>query len=352
MPVLSHESGLADKRHDLNVKQFFGDQLLRLKCSPRTLDIYQRAHNKFFDFLNGENPALRKVTRKQVAEFYGDYLVETGLSESYRGKTAKIVREFFDKAVKLGLITSNPFDGTKITEPVDRSRHVYVDRTAIHQIIDSAEDTRWKCILGFAGLCGLRTRSEIAALRWENINWDSATFTIPEVKTKERSCPIFGDFREILEQYHQLCLGDDLLTVLSGPVFPNCPSQTQLTSRLKRTIAKAGLQPWVKPWQNLRSSCETWLLRQGFDLDVVTGWLGNSEAVANKHYLQITPHDLKAATHLKKFSNSFQNTGERQRTASSGNKKPRETTCFTGKKYTRRDSNPQPSVPKTDALSS
>jgi hypothetical protein len=62
---------------------------------------------------------------------------------------------------------------------------------------------------------------------------------------------------------------------------------------------------------NLRSSVETQLIREGFDLTTVSTWLGNSPDVARKHYLQVTPTDIsKAAAVGKKFSNSFQNTGE------------------------------------------
>ena len=56
---------------------------------------------------------------------------------------------------------------------------------------------------------------------------------------------------------------------------------------------------------------ETQLIREGFDLTTVTTWLGNSPDVARKHYLQVTPGDIAKATEVgKKFSNSFQNTGE------------------------------------------
>lgn len=60
---------------------------------------------------------------------------------------------------------------------------------------------------------------------------------------------------------------------------------------------------------NLPSSVETFLIRQGFDLDTVTTWLGNSPSIARRHYLQITPDDMTKAAGLKKFSNSFQLNG-------------------------------------------
>lgn len=57
---------------------------------------------------------------------------------------------------------------------------------------------------------------------------------------------------------------------------------------------KAQLKPWPKLFQNLRSSRET-ELTQKFPLHVVCAWMGNSQAVAAKHYLQVTDDHFKAA---------------------------------------------------------
>ena len=60
-----------------------------------------------------------------------------------------------------------------------------------------------------------------------------------------------------------------------------------IRSRLIRTIKRAGLTPWCKPWQNLRSSRETELADR-FPIQVVTAWIGNSITAAKRHYLQVT----------------------------------------------------------------
>ena len=142
-----------------------------------------------------------------------------------------------------------------------------------------------------------------------------------------------------------------MFPVAAGPILPSCASQTQLTNRLNRTVDRAGMQRWVKPWMNLRSSVETHLVREGFDLTTVTTWLGNSPDVARKHYLQVTLADIAKATD-EKFSDSFQ-------TGSAPVSKTGKNAVFVSaetrgnaEKYTRQDSNLQPSVPKTDILSS
>lgn len=60
-----------------------------------------------------------------------------------------------------------------------------------------------------------------------------------------------------------------------------------LRTQLERIITKAGLKPWPKLFQNLRSTRET-ELAETFPIHVVCAWIGNSRAVAQKHYLQVT----------------------------------------------------------------
>jgi hypothetical protein len=67
-----------------------------------------------------------------------------------------------------------------------------------------------------------------------------------------------------------------------------------LRTQLERIIKKAGLTPWPKLFQNLRSTRETELACE-HPIHVVCGWIGNSQAVAAKHYLQITDADFDRA---------------------------------------------------------
>lgn len=69
---------------------------------------------------------------------------------------------------------------------------------------------------------------------------------------------------------------------------------SNLRTQFERIIRKAGLQPWPKPFQNLRSTRET-ELAESFPIHVVCAWIGNSQAVATKHYLQVTDDHFEAA---------------------------------------------------------
>ena len=61
-----------------------------------------------------------------------------------------------------------------------------------------------------------------------------------------------------------------------------------------RAIETAGLKPWPKLFQNLRSTRETELCER-FPVHVAAAWVGNSPRVAVRHYLQTTEdHYAKA----------------------------------------------------------
>src|SRR5262249_52977110 len=63
---------------------------------------------------------------------------------------------------------------------------------------------------------------------------------------------------------------------------------------LARIIRRAGLTPWPKLCNNLRASRETELAEQ-FPMHVVCAWIGNTERVAAKHYLQVTEEHFRLA---------------------------------------------------------
>jgi hypothetical protein len=65
---------------------------------------------------------------------------------------------------------------------------------------------------------------------------------------------------------------------------------------MAKIVKRAGLTPWPKLFQNLRSSRETELVQQGFPEHVVAQWIGHTQKVAREHYLRVTESDFERAT--------------------------------------------------------
>lgn len=55
--------------------------------------------------------------------------------------------------------------------------------------------------------------------------------------------------------------------------------------------ARAGVEPWERLWQTLRSSCEKeWAM--SFPQFAVSKWIGHSIIVSGKHYANAVPDEL------------------------------------------------------------
>ena len=64
---------------------------------------------------------------------------------------------------------------------------------------------------------------------------------------------------------------------------------------VRNAMKSAGVKPWPKLFQNCRSTRET-ELAETFPVQVVCAWIGNSPAVAARHYLQVTDAHFTRAT--------------------------------------------------------
>ncbi len=72
-----------------------------------------------------------------------------------------------------------------------------------------------------------------------------------------------------------------------------------LRTQMNEIIKRAGLTPWAKTFQNLRSTRETELFKlTGGNVKAVCTWIGNTPAVAMQHYAQVTEADMKEAAKL------------------------------------------------------
>ena len=144
---------------------------------------------------------------------------------------------------------------------------------------------------------GLRCPSEPLGLKWQDIDWARGRFTVHSPKTEHhaggesRLVPLFPELlpclREVFEQAEP---GAEY--VISKWRYRG--AGTNLRTGLLRIMAKAGVKPWPKLFQNLRATRET-ELAEVWPMHVVCAWIGNSQAVAMEHYLQVTDDDYRRA---------------------------------------------------------
>ncbi len=206
-------------------------------------------------------------------------------------------KQLFRAALRKRLIAENPFaDMRDCLVKANKSREHFISREVANEVLAGCPDNEWKLIFALARFGGLRTPSETLLLRWVDVDWERGRLLIRSPKTEHhegkdsRFVPIFPELRPHLEAaWDQAADGAEFVIVRHRD------GNVNLRTHLLRIIAKAGLTAWPKLFQNLRSTRET-ELAETYPLHVVTAWLGNSQLIAAKHYLQVTDEHFAKAT--------------------------------------------------------
>ncbi|MGE5296294.1 MAG: tyrosine-type recombinase/integrase, partial [Solirubrobacterales bacterium] len=262
-----------------------------------TATVYKLTRRNLVDFFGADKP-IASITPYD-AEQWRRELTRLGLSEATARKRAGTAKLFFSTAVKRRAITENPFAGLKSAAISNESRRYFLGRADADKIMEACPDTEWRLIFVLARFAGLRTPSETLALKWTDILEDKILVHSSKTERHEgkavRFVPLFPELREPLkEAFDQAEPGE--VYCISRHRKRSCNLRTQF----QRIIERAGLKPWPKLFQNLRSTRET-ELAESWPLHVVVAWLGNSQLVAAKHYLQVTDE------HFRKASQASQN---------------------------------------------
>jgi integrase len=207
-------------------------------------------------------------------------------------------KQFFRAALRRGIIAKNPFEDMKhlIVGASPKSRIWFVNSGVVARVLAACPNAHWRAVFALARYGGLRVPSELCLLRWQNIDWENGRLLVNCQKTKGhegkelRITPLFPELRRELEAWRAVApAGREF--VLKPAVSP----KTNLRTGLIKILKKAGIKPWPKLYQNLRSSRVTELRNQGFRENVVAQWLGHSVKVADEHYDQITDDQFRRA---------------------------------------------------------
>jgi integrase len=245
---------------------------------------YKRAKKHLVDHF-GSNKHLGSISPGDADGFAAYLRGDARLSENTSRRTIALARQFFSAAIRHGHVEHNPFEGipTALRSNTDRLRFVSVED--IEKAIAECPDVEWKLIFALARYGGLRCPSEVLQLRWVDVNWDKSRFTVRATKTEHhadagvRQVPIFPELLPYLrEAFEQASEGSEFVIT---KYRPGC----NLNPHARRIVQRAGLTPWPKIFQNLRSSRETELAEK-YPLHAVTAWLGNTPTIAQAHYLQ------------------------------------------------------------------
>ncbi len=287
-------------RQSSSLGEFLEGFFKTIRVKPSTATMYDHTRQNLLSHF-GTSRQLRSIGVEE-AEKFRLHLAEsekrrgTGkLSESTINRRVRIARSLFAHALKWRLVDENPFTSVKAGDQVNKARQFFVTRDAIEKVITACPNAEWRLIVSLARFGGLRCPSEILLLKWEDVDWERKRILVHSPKTEHhegkdcRTIPMFPELEgPLLEAFGQATEG--VPWVITRYRSKACNLRTQLNKIIKR----AGLLPWPKLWQNMRATRQT-ELAEAYPIQVVCTWIGNSQKIAQNHYLQTTDaHFAKA----------------------------------------------------------
>lgn len=234
----------------------------------------------------GESKPLRAIGITDAEAFA--IKMKSEFAEATAARVIKYARQFWDYAVRARHVPEDIWDHIKAGKMDNQERQVFIDKPTIMRVIDACPDAEWRLIVALSRFGGVRVPSEVYVLTWDDILWDTNRFVVRAPKTGTRVVPIFPELRPFLQECFDRAQENAVHVIVKH-------RNKSLRTRMDKIVMRAGLAPWEKTFQNLRSSRQTELSDE-FPEHVVCKWLGNSKAVARAHYEQVTESHFDRAS--------------------------------------------------------
>ncbi len=300
-PRIQAETSSADEPFAEFVERYVVN---RRDVKPGTTKTWGQAINKVRNFFGSKT--IGELTAKDGKDFLR--WLKTPKSEGGAGHLGETpskhlghVRSFLNEAVDAEIIAVNPFRSVKAKRTPQQGRRQMIAVQDVLRVIDKAPDAEMRAIIALSFWGGLRTPSEHFVMKWSAIRWDENMMTVHSPETEGvgkplRETPLFPELLPYLLDLYEVSehTGPEDFVVQRR----RQQSDTNLRARMRRLCIKAGVKPWPKIFQNLRSTRQT-ILEQFYPRGTVCEWMGNTDDVAESHYIQeMKEFRSKAATEL------------------------------------------------------
>jgi len=266
---------------------YLSDYDVREKTFKQTKSCF-KIFSDFMQKRGNPNPLVTAISPADIRAFRANQK-KRKYAESTVRKRCSRNKQLFTQLIEDKIIDSNPFDAVQTTSIENEENREYIEAETVLKMIDELEMPEFKIMLAMCRFGGLR-RHEVALMRWKDIDFESNAMTVRSNKTPPiRTCPLFSELRPLLEPHRGEC---SKKIQAKWDCDSNAPAEL-----LKKACKKKGLPIWTKPYQNLRASRVTELLDRYQPIDVCK-WLGNSPAIAMKHYAMAQDKNFQDAVNF------------------------------------------------------
>lgn len=250
--------------------------------APSTQLIWKHIGDRLFGLFDGRR-MMRTISVSEATEARAE--LAKAYSEATVATTIGRFRTFWSWAINHRIVDDNVFKYVKRGSDVNRSKDFQIPREWTQRILDACPSQNWRTLFVLWRIGGLR-QQEPLLLTWDCVNWDKKRLLVPSPKTSRfegretRLIPLFPELeRELSASFEMANEGESYV------VSEN--RRKNFDTGFKRILFWAGLQPWQKLFQNMRSSAENDLVEMGYPEHVVGAWIGHTPKVQSRHYLRV-----------------------------------------------------------------
>jgi integrase len=265
---------------------------------PTTQLSSARAFRLFLQHFDPTTP-IDQLTSAAAADFHGALRLskaEGGMGQaiSTGNVVTAIVATMFNYAVDAELLARNPF--RKLPRGTRRGNNAMVSLPDSLKVLEALRTAEDRLVFGLGRWGGLRTISEQRGLVWSDVDWERGRLLVRSPKTERHSgresrwLPLFPEIAKLLEErFDEAEPGDHVL-----PTYCRA-DKSKVTTMLASAIKRAGVEKWPRLWHSLRATRQS-ELTEIYPSHVVSKWLGNSEKIAERHYLMVSDEHFERAT--------------------------------------------------------
>ncbi len=252
----------------------------RLSSSKGTIRQYDQVLRSFVKFA-GKSPEA--VARQDVIRYLNHLMFERNLSKATASNVLSVLKSFYRFMVENGHLETSPTRGISSIR-LDKKAPVYLTIQEMHDLIDTAVDSRDRIIVRMLYATGVRI-SELLNIRKRDIDFERRTIKVFGKGAKERIVLISSEMADELAQYcERERLGND------GRLFDLTPRTVQRD--IKVLALRAGIAKNVTP-HKLRHSFATHMLQNGGNVVAIQKLLGHASLNTTQIYTHYNVDDLK-----------------------------------------------------------
>lgn len=266
---------------------------------------------------------LDQLERTDVARWYDELAAGGVLNKRSVTIVRRVLRAALEDAVDEGLIRRNPAGRVPVPKRVvkpERYKEVDAwDEDEVRQFLAAIEGHRWAGPIRLSTLYGLR-RSELLALKWDDVDFDERTVRIDEALIEVEGRPVWTEGKNERSR-RTFAIDEDTAArlaahrrgqieerMLAGPEWTdqdlvvatrtgNRVSPGNFDQTLDRLVGNAGVPRLTS--HGLRHTAATHMVRQARDLGelrAVADVLGHSPDMLMRTYAHALPDSLRAVS--------------------------------------------------------